>query len=327
MQQAAFVDRSDGSHAQSSYNHMTQEIAQLVIEILKSMKRNEELPIQGILLDPDPIAILDPAIVPEEGEIIDATIINLLPNSDRPKLPSINDLDKQNVRSPQSPPELFQTAENLIGGTIDQLVNHYGDRNGQYITEKYHLQQEGNQYRIYDEKGHERFAAEKRGTDDYTILNNELSGPQMVEVLRVRAAIEEQGIESIDRDFKSQSESLGNLAPEGTQAAFVVEYLLDGYNTDALQMPNYSFSRDNQGNITITRENAPSSDVRSTHDLTQNPSGYIILRTESGNITESHLTPNDKANFAQVARYAHEHPIGPEVQAMATVGRGQERSS
>ena len=204
------------------------------------------------------------------------------------------------------------------------MVNHYGDRNGQYITEKYHLQQEGNQYRIYDEKGHERFVAQKNGTDDYTILNNELSGPQMVEILRVRATIEEQGIKSIDRDFKSQSESLGNLAPEGTQAAFVAEYLLDGYNTDTLQMPNYVFSHDNQGNITIA--NSPSSDVRSTHDLTQNPSGYIVLRTESGNITESHLTPNDKANFAQVARYAQEHPIGPEVQAMATMGRGQERS-
>ena len=130
MQQAAFVDRSDGSHAQSSYNHMTQEIAQLVIEILKSMQRNEESPVQGILLDPDPIAILNPAIVPEEGEIIDATILNSLPNSDRPKLPSINDLDKQSQRSPQSPLEIFQTAENLIAETVDQLVDHYGDRNG-----------------------------------------------------------------------------------------------------------------------------------------------------------------------------------------------------
>ena len=326
MQQAAFVDRSDGSHAQSSYNHMTQEIAQLVIEILKSMQRNEESPVQGILLDPDLIAILDPAIVPEEGEIIDATILNSLPNSDRPKLPSISNLEEQNARSPQGPAEIFQTAENLIAETVDQLVDHYGDRNGQYITEKYHLQQEGNQYRIYDEKGHERFAAEKQGTDDYEILKNELSGPQMVEVLRVRVAIEEQGLESMNRDFKSQSESLGNLAPEGTQAAVVAEYLLDGYNTDALQMPNYGFSRDNQGNITITRENAPSSDVRSTHDLTQNPSGYVVLRTESGNITESNLTLQDKENFAQVARYAHEHPSGRETQVMATVGRGRERS-
>ena len=76
---------------------------------------------------------------------------------------------------------------------------------------------------------------------------------------------------------------------------------------------------------TITRENAPSSDVRSTHDLTQNPSGYIVLRTESGNITESHLTANDKANFAQVAQYAYEHPIGRKAQVMATVGRGIDR--
>ena len=320
MQQAAFVDRSDGSHAQSSYNHMTQEIAQLVIEILKSMQRNEESPIQGILLDPDSIEALNPVVIPERGEIIDATILNTLPNSDRRKLPSVNDLDEQNIRSPQSPPEIFQTAENLIGGTIEQLVNHYGDRNGQYITEKYHLQQEGNQYRIYDEKGHERFTAQKNGTDDHTILNNELSGSQMVEVLRVRVVIEEQGLASINRDFKSQSESLGNLAPEGTQSAFVAEYLLDGYNTDVLQMPNYIFSRDNQGNITIA--NSPSSDVRSTQDLTQNPSGYVVLRTESGNITESHLTPNDKANFAQVAHYANEHPIDREAQGIKTDRQG-----
>jgi hypothetical protein len=73
MQQAAFVDRSDGSHAQSSYNHMSQEIAQLVIQILRSLKRNAESPIQGILLDPEPREIIDPAHGAEEGEIIDAT--------------------------------------------------------------------------------------------------------------------------------------------------------------------------------------------------------------------------------------------------------------
>ena len=327
MQQAAFVDRSDGSHAQSSYNHMSQEIAQLVIQILRSLKRNAESPIQGILLDPEPREIIDPAHGAEEGEIIDATILNFFPEPRSPAaLPSVDDLDSFS-RSPQTPPEMLQTAENLIAGTVDQLVNHYGDRNGQYITEKYHLQQDGNQYRIYDDKGYECFAAEKRGNDDYEILNNELSGPQMVEVLRVRVNMEEQGIEAINNNFKSQLESLGNLAPEGTQAAFVAEYLLEGYNTDSIQMPHYGFSRDNQGNITITRENSPSSDVRSTHDLTQNPLGYIVLRTESGNITESHLTSQDKENFAQVAHYAQEHPIGPEVQAMATVGRGFDRSS
>ena len=305
---------------------MTQEIAQLVIEILRSLKRNAQSPIQGILLDPDPIDFLEPLPIPEEGDIINATILNFFPETYSPSsLPSVDDLDSFS-RSPQTPPEMLQTAEHLIAGTVDQLVNHYGDRNGQYIAEKYHLQQEGNQYRIYDEKGHECFAAEKRGNDDYQILNNELSGPQMVEVLRVRVAIEEQGLAAIDNNFKSQLDSLGNLAPEGTQAAFVAEYLLEGYNTDSLQMPHYGFSRDNQGNITITRENSPSSDVRSTHDLTQNPLGYIVLRTESGNITESHLTAQDKDNFAQVARYAQEHPIGPEVQAMATVGTGQERS-
>jgi hypothetical protein len=306
---------------------MSQEIAQLVIEILRSLKRNAESPIQGILLDPEPREIIDPAHGVEEGEIIDATILNFFPEPRSPAaLPSVDDLDSFS-RSLQTPPEMLQTAENLIAGTVDQLVNHYGDRNGQYITEKYHLQQEGNQYRIYDEKGYECFAAEKRGNDDYEILNNELSGPQMVEVLRVRVNMEEQGLKAIDNNFKSQLDSLGNLAPEGTQAAFVAEYLLEGYNTDSIQMPHYGFSRDNQGNITITRENSPSSDVRSTHDLTQNPLGYIVLRTESGNITESHLTSQDKENFAQVARYAQEHPIGPEVQAMATVGRGFDRSS
>ena len=327
MQQAAFVDRSDGSHAQSSYNHMSQEIAQLVIQILRSLKRKAESPIQGILLDPEPREIIDSAHGAEEGEIIDATILNFFPETRSPSaLPSVDDLDSSS-RSPQTPPEMLQTAENLIAGTVDQLVSHYGDRNGQYITEKYHFQQEGNQYRIYDEKGHECFVAEKRGNDDYEILNNELSGQQMVEMLRVRVNMEEQGIEAIDNNFKSQLESLGNLAPEGTQAAFVAEYLLEGYNTDSIQMPHYGFSRDNQGNITITRENSPSSDVRSTQDLTQNPAGYIVLRTESGNITESHLTSQDKENFAQVARYAQEHPIGPEMQAMATVGRGLDRSS
>jgi hypothetical protein len=38
--QTAFVDRGDGSQAQSSYNHMSQEIAQLVIEILRLIELN-----------------------------------------------------------------------------------------------------------------------------------------------------------------------------------------------------------------------------------------------------------------------------------------------
>ena len=126
MQQAAFVDRSDGSHAQSSYNHMSQEIAQLVIQILRSLRRNAQSPIQGILLDPDPREIIDSAHGAEEGEIIDATILNFFPETHSPAaLPSVDDLDSSS-RSPQTLPEMLQTAENLIAGTVDQLVNHYG---------------------------------------------------------------------------------------------------------------------------------------------------------------------------------------------------------
>ena len=76
-----FVDRSDSSHAQSAYNHMTQEAAQLVIEILRLIELNAESrsPIfQGILLDRDAQTSTTSGI-PIEGEIMDATVIKFLP--------------------------------------------------------------------------------------------------------------------------------------------------------------------------------------------------------------------------------------------------------
>ena len=259
-----FVDRSDSSHAQSSYNHMTQEAAHLVIEILRLIELNAESrsPIfQGILLDKEPQTSPISSIA-IEGEIMDATVIEFLP-----------------------PPP------------------------------KYHLT-----------PGSDILSFEKIGIDDYDILNNRMSSDQTTEFLKVRLNLEDQGLDKITTNFKTQTESLGNLAPEGTESAFVADYLLQGYETDNAQFQTYQFNRDADGNITITRNGIEgilnqslSPDTPATHDLTQNPSGHIVIRTSEGAIVEANLTAKDHHGFSQVGRYAKEHPIGME--------RGEVRST
>jgi len=95
--------------------------------------------------------------------------------------------------------------------------------------------------------------------------------------------------------------------------------LLQGYETDNAQFQTYQFNRDADGNITITRDGSGgrlnqsfSSDTLTTNDLTQNPSGHIVIRTSEGAIVEANLTAKDHHGFSQVGRYAKEHPIGIE---------------
>jgi hypothetical protein len=300
--QTAFVDRGDGSHAQSSYNHMSQEIAQLVIEILRLIELNkQERVLQGVLLEGDRSSEIP--IAPVEGEIIDATIIEFLPTPAKYQLSaSDNDLP---IGIPQlPPPPLNQTemAKQLIVGTVDRLTQHYASENV-YQSELYRFEQEGDRYTVLDPRDREILAFEKLGNDDYDIMSNRMSIGQMEEFLQVRYQIEDQGLEAITTNFKTQTESLGNLAPEGTQAAFVAEYLLQGYETDCAQFQTYEFNQDKQGNFTISHTGTPA-----TYDLAQNPSG-VVLRTSEGTIVEANLTASDKHGFSEVSRYAQAHPI------------------
>ncbi len=308
--QTAFVDRGDGSQAQSSYNHMSQEIAQLVIEILRLIELNkQERVLQGVLLEGDRPTSEVP-IVPIEGEIIDATVIEFLPTPAKYQL-SASD-DELTIGVPQlPPPPLNQTemVEQLIAGTIDRLSERFSYEQV-YQSETYRFEQEGDRYAVLDSLDREIFTFDKLGNDDYEITHNRMSVGQMQEFLQVRYQIEDQGLEIITTNFKTQTESLGNLAPEGTQAAFVAEYLLQGYQTDTVQFQTYQFHQDDQGNLTITHTGIPS-----TYDLTQNPSGPAVLRTSEGTIVEANLSADDKHGFSEVSRYAQKHPI--------TVDRGR----
>jgi hypothetical protein len=175
-----------------------------------------------------------------------------------------------------------------------------------------------------DLRDREILAFEKLGNDDYEITHNRMSIGQMREFLQVRYQVEDQGLEAITTNFKTQTESLGNLAPEGTQAAFVAEYLLQGYETDRAQFQTYEFNQDEQGNFTISHTGTPS-----TYDLAQNPSG-VVLRTLEGTIVEANLTASDKHGFSEVSRYAQSHPIavdrGRSVEADSRSGSRYQRS-
>ena len=323
-----FVDRSDSSHAQSSYNHMTQEAAQLVIEILRLIELNAESrsPIfQGVLLDKDAQNSTTSSI-PIEGEILDATVIEFLPPPPKHYLTPGEGDDLMMSPSPDLPPLApGQMAEQLIAGTVDRLVQQYGAEEG-YQTEIYRIEKEADRTRILDSRQREILSFEKIGIDDYAISNNRMSSDQTIEFLKVRLNLEDQGLDQITTSFKTQIESLGNLAPEGTESAFVADYLLQGYETDNAQFQTYQFNRDADGNITITRDGSDgrlnqsfSSDTPATDDLTQNPSGHIVIRTSEGAIVEANLTAKDHHGFSQVGRYAKEHPIGLE--------RGEVRSA
>jgi hypothetical protein len=304
--QTAFVDRGDGSQAQSSYNHMSQEIAQLVIEILRLIELNKQDRIlQGVLLEGDRPSELP--IAPIEGEIIDATVIEFLPTPAKYQL-SASD-DELSIGVPQLPPPPLnqtETAEQLIAGTVDRLTQHYALKQV-YQSETYRFEQEDDRFIVLDPRDREILAFEKLGNDDYEITHNRMSIGQMQEFLQVRYHIEDQGLDRITSNFKTQTQSLGNLAPEGTQAAFVADYLLQGYQTDTAQFQTYQFNQDSQGNLSITHTGTPT-----TYDLTQNPSGPAVLRTSEGAIVEANLTESDKHGFSEVSRYAQAHPIAVE---------------
>jgi hypothetical protein len=312
----AFVDRGDGSQAQSSYNHMSQEIAQLVIEILRLIELNKQDRIlQGVLLEGDRPTSEQPTI-PIEGEIIDATVIEFLPTPAKYQL-SASD-DELSIGVPQLPPPLNQTemAEQLIAGMIDRLSERFSYEQV-YQSETYRFEQEDDRYTVLDSRDREILAFEKLGSDNYSITSDRMSIGQMQEFLQVRYHIEDQGLDRITSNFKTQTESLGNLAPEGTQAAFVADYLLQGYQTDTAQFQTYQFNQDSQGNITITHTGTPA-----TYDLTQNLSGLAVLRTSEGTIVEANLTAADKHGFSEVSRYAQTHPIAVEHGQSVEVERG-----
>jgi len=306
---------------------MTQEAAQLVIEILRLIELNAEsrLPIfQGILLDKEP-QTSPISSIPIEGEIMDATVIEFLPPP--PKYHLTPGSDNLIIAPSPAPSPLIsgQMAEQLIAGTIDRLVQQYGAEEG-YQTEIYGIEREADRTRVLDPRQREILSFEKIGIDDYDILNNRMSSDQTTEFLKVRLNLEDQGLDKITANFKTQTESLGNLAPEGTESAFVADYLLQGYETDNAQFQIYQFNRDADGNITITRDGSGGTlnqslfpDTPATDDLTQNPSGHIVIRTSEGTIVEANLTAKDHHGFSQVGRYAKEHPIGKE--------RGEVRST
>ena len=151
-----FVDRSDSSHAQSAYNHMTQEAAQLVIEILRLIELNAESrsPIfQGILLDKEP-QTSPISSIPIEGEIMDATVIEFLPPP--PKYHLTPGSDNLIIAPSPDPSPLIpsQMVEQLIAGTIDRLVHQYGAEEG-YQTEMYRIEKEADRTRVLDPRQRE----------------------------------------------------------------------------------------------------------------------------------------------------------------------------
>jgi hypothetical protein len=171
---------------------MTQEAAQLVIEILRLIELNAESrsPIfQGILLDKEPQTSPISSIA-IEGEIMDATVIEFLPPPPKYHLtPGSDDLIIAPSPAP-SPLISGQMAEQLIAGTIDRLVYQYGAEEG-YQTEIYRIEKEADRTRVLDSRQREILSFEKISIEDYDILNNRISSDQTTEFLKVRLNLEE----------------------------------------------------------------------------------------------------------------------------------------
>jgi hypothetical protein len=339
-----FLSSGDAAHAQSAQNQLTHETAELILEILRLMRLNQQAE-DNNLIRQRAILVVDGEILPEStrelssrpdlAQLQGRSTPAISPKSEEPPIsggsPRLQIPGNEPIIEPEILPDdhidLLQMAEHLSANAASQLVNQFG-KQGIYRAENYTIQAQDEIYHVYDVRQREILQFRERTIDDYQIIENNLSKEQLQDLLKVKLTIEDEGLANImaDTTFAQQVEKLGSLAPDGSQAAWVANYFLEGYATDQVQFQKYSFNRDSQGNITITRDGSGEmtdkstvGDVRATQDLTQNPAGHVALRSAEGHILESNLTTQEKYGFAQVHQFAKEHPLGADRQMIQSV--------
>lgn len=191
--------------------------------------------------------------------------------------------------------ELEYSKHRILADTVAKLTNAYGSE-GHYAAENYTISVDQSIYTICNEEGHEVLVFQVGDNGEYHVIKNDLSFSQEHDIIASRLNIEIHGLDSItsDRTFSEQTQNLGGLAPRGAKAAYIANYLLDGYHTDNFSRPNskYSISRDADGTLTITR----------------NEDGYCLLKAKDGEILIANLTPDEQQGFSQIYQKARENP-------------------
>lgn len=134
-------------------------------------------------------------------------------------------------------------------------------------------------YTVRDSEFNEILSFEKLG-EDILIIEDKTTAEQKAEFLRVGENLAESGAAVINNDLtsKTQLDKLGDLAPAGSKAVFVANFVLNQTEQEAYrsqtsegQADRYSFSRNEQGEVTI-------------HDHYE---GYDILQVRDGKILQA----------------------------------------
>jgi hypothetical protein len=343
-----YVNSGEASQATSSQHQMAQELAKIMLELMRRVRLNQKEKVEkiheGELQDPLPQAEL----APEPGDILEAQLLYEMPELPTHEIPLI---EPELIPDRPELPAFQHRPEQIAADTAQILVEELG-RDGIYQAEKYTIerldqvtpiqvaignatmQAEETIYRVLDPDNEEIFKFRDAGPDaGYDILQDELGVDDMAALLKARLGIEqEKGLHNVvsDRTFETQVKALGDFAPAGSQAANFAHYALNGYEGNTMKTPKYTMSRDEQGNVTIAR-NPPieeqlthkvrvkpahttaTSGTPATADVSHNPTGQVLLRTEEGRVEVFAMTAKDQSNFAKMFSQSQSQPLNQPV--------------
>jgi hypothetical protein len=89
-----------------------------------------------------------------------------------------------------------------------------------------------------------------------------------------------------------------------------------------MQTPRYTMSRDNSGNVTITRNStladrihikpaktAATAGAPATTDVVNHPNGQVLLKTAEGRVQIFNMNAQDRQGFAALFQNAQQKPL------------------
>jgi hypothetical protein len=343
-----YVNSGEASQATANHHQMAQECAKIMLELMRRARLNQKEKVEkvheGELQDPLP----QDQLAPEPSDILDAQVLYEIPELTTHEIPLI---EPELIPDRPALPAFQHRPEQIAADTAQILVEELG-HDGIYHAEKYTIeridqvtpiavsignatmQAEETIYRVLDRDDQEIFKFRDAGPDaGYDILQDELGVDDMAALLKARLGIEqEKGLDNVvgDPTFETQVKALGDLAPAGSQAANFAHYALDGYEGNTMKTPKYTMSRDGQGNVTIVR-NPPieqqladkirvkpahttaTSGTPATADVSHNPTGQVLLRTEEGRVEVFAMTAKDQSNFAKMFSQSQSQPLNQPV--------------
>jgi hypothetical protein len=342
-----YVNSGEANQAVASQHQMAQEFAKIMLELMRRSRLNQTEKVhEGELQNLIPADELAPA----PGEIIDAQLLYENPELAANEIPLI---EPELIPDRPTLPSFQHRPDQIAADTAQMLVEELG-HDGVYQAEKYTIerldqvtpiqvsignatmQAEETIYRVFDADHQEILKFRDAGPDaGYDILKDDLGADDMETLLKARLGIEKaKGLANIvaDPTFDAQIQALGDLAPAGAQAANFAHYALDGYEGNTMKTPKYTMSRDEQGNVTISR-NPPieqqlaqkirvkpahttaTSGTPATADVANNPTGQVLLKTEEGRVEVFAMTANDQSNFAKMFNQSQSQPLNQPVAA------------